>query len=312
MSEVNISFSERQIREFISSRLFDEDILRNKNNNYPKISIVIPSYNKGQYIENTILSILNQNYPNLECIIIDGGSLDETISIIKRYEKFITYWVSEKDNGQSDALNKGFLIATGDLVNEQDADDIFLPNAFLKIAEVYRRHPDADVIYGNRADIDDENHIIDESKYTKFSKIVYRYEGLSIGPQSAFWKRELFSKIGMYEVDLNFAMDYDFFMRAALKNAKFLYVPYCFSAMRRYEGSKTFQHHNTPPHKQECEKVDRRYGKIRMLNIPLKVYALAFRTINYIIQGDGAYVFRGCRRRFNNLFPGRDNKLETK
>ncbi|WP_461485736.1 glycosyltransferase family 2 protein, partial [Pedobacter sp.] len=106
---------------------------------WPKISIVTPSYNQGQYIEETILSILNQNYPNLEYIIIDGGSTDHTVEIIKKYEDRITYWVSEKDNGQSHAINKGFEKATGEIFAYLNSDDCYYPNTFWEIANTYVR-----------------------------------------------------------------------------------------------------------------------------------------------------------------------------
>ena len=101
---------------------------------YPKISIVTPSYNHGQYIEQTILSVINQNYPNLEYIIIDGGSTDNTVDIIKKYEEKITYWISEKDNGQSHALNKGIAKCTGDIFNWINSDDYFEDGTFYKLA----------------------------------------------------------------------------------------------------------------------------------------------------------------------------------
>lgn len=106
--------------------------------NLPKISIITPSFNQGQFIEQTIRSVLLQNYPNLEYIIIDGGSTDNTIDIIKKYSDFITYWVSEKDNGQSDAINKGLKVATGDVFNWLNSDDYYLPNALLTVGNAFK------------------------------------------------------------------------------------------------------------------------------------------------------------------------------
>ena len=105
---------------------------------YPKISIITPSYNRGKFIEQTILSILDQGYPNLEYIIIDGGSTDETVEIIRKYENRLSYWISEKDNGQSDAINKGFIRATGEVINWINSDDYMEPGSLAKIAESFR------------------------------------------------------------------------------------------------------------------------------------------------------------------------------
>src|SRR5688500_3818909 len=93
----------------------------------PKISIITPTYNQGHFIEQTIQSVIEQDYPNLEYIIIDGGSTDDTLSVIKKYEKYISYWISEKDKGQSEAINKGFKKATGDVVNWLNSDDYYEP-----------------------------------------------------------------------------------------------------------------------------------------------------------------------------------------
>src|SRR3990172_6693239 len=105
--------------------------------NYPKISIVTPSFNQDQYLEETILSVINQNYPDLEYIIIDGGSTDNSIDIIKKYEKHLTFWVSEKDKGQCDAINKGLKKCTGDIFNWLNSDDHYFPGTLQKVAESF-------------------------------------------------------------------------------------------------------------------------------------------------------------------------------
>jgi glycosyltransferase involved in cell wall biosynthesis len=103
----------------------------------PKISIITPSYNQGHFIEETITSVLDQGYPNLEYIIMDGGSKDNTVEVIKKYEKHITYWVSERDKGQSDAINKGFARATGDVINWLNSDDYYAKGTLQKVGEVF-------------------------------------------------------------------------------------------------------------------------------------------------------------------------------
>jgi glycosyltransferase involved in cell wall biosynthesis len=300
-------YTDKLIKEFISKPLFDEKILLSKNQSYPKISIITPSLNQGQFLERTILSVLNQNYPNLEFIIIDGGSNDESLSIIKRYEKYLSYWVSEKDEGQSDALNKGFKKATGEIIGWQNSDDIYLPDVFKKISQIFKESRKIDIVYGNRIDIDENDNIIGESRFTRFSKTVYQYDGISLGTQSTFWKRDLFTKIGYLDINFQFAMDYEFFLRAAVKGAKFKYTPYYLGAMRRHKAAKTEIFLYTLPHQKECQKIDTKYGRKKYLNYPLKIYSLLYRSINYIFQGDLDYFLRGLIRRIKNksIFSGR-------
>ena len=117
--------------------------------NFPKISIVTPSYNQAEFLERTILSVLNQDYPNLEYIIIDGGSTDGSVEIIKKYEKYLAYWVSEKDKGQSDAINKGFQKSTGDILAWLNSDDTYLSGTLFKVVKAFQENPNADLIFGN-------------------------------------------------------------------------------------------------------------------------------------------------------------------
>lgn len=114
--------------------------------NLPKISIVTPSFNQGQYIEETIRSVILQNYPNLEYIIIDGGSTDETVNIIKKYERWLSFWISEPDSGQSEAINKGLCYASGDIFNWLNSDDIYLPNVFWAISRYFSENKDLNVL----------------------------------------------------------------------------------------------------------------------------------------------------------------------
>ena len=129
------------------------------NNEFPLISIVVPSYNQGKFIEDTLLSILNQDYPNKEVIVVDGGSTDQTVGILKKYSQRITY-VSENDNGQSDAVNKGFRMASGSFMGWLNSDDIYPDrHAVSKIVFEFNRDPSADLIYGNFLEIDGNNRV---------------------------------------------------------------------------------------------------------------------------------------------------------
>jgi glycosyltransferase involved in cell wall biosynthesis len=294
-------YTSQEIKEFVSKPHFDEKIILNKDPSWPKISIVTPSYNQAKFLERTILSVLNQNYPNLEYIVIDGGSTDGSVEIIERYEKYLAYWVSEKDNGQSDALNKGFSKATGYIIGWQNSDDIYLPSAFYKIAQLFGMNHHTDIIYGNRLDINEKDRIIGESRFTRFSVIVYWYDGMLLSNQSAFWKKSLFSKIGMLDTRFHAVMDYEFFLRAGLKKSRFKHVPYYFGAIRRHSASKTSTIFGTPVQKKECTIIDSMYGRKIWLNHPLRMYSLLQRGANYFLQGDWDYLFKGFKRRIRLL-----------
>lgn len=207
-------FTSQEIKDFVSKPMFDEGLILNKDPTWPKISIVTPSYNQVAFLERTILSVLNQNYPNLEYIIIDGGSIDGSVEIIKKYEKYLAYWISEMDKGQSDALNKGFKVATGELVGWQNSDDIYNPAVLLKAAKYFSRYPYVDLIFGDFYFIDDNDNIIQEIRHRPFNKWEYLYQSPNITNQSAFFKHNLITKIPI-TLEYNYAMDFDFFMRAS-------------------------------------------------------------------------------------------------
>jgi glycosyltransferase involved in cell wall biosynthesis len=128
---------------------------------FPKISIIMPSFNQDKYIERSILSVLTQDYPNLELIIMDGGSSDKTCEIIRKYEAYIYKWVSVKDQGQSDALNKGFSLANGDIYGWLNSDDIYQPNSFWLAVKALKMNPDKKIIFGDWLSIDEEDNILE-------------------------------------------------------------------------------------------------------------------------------------------------------
>lgn len=289
-------FQSEEIKNFVSTRIERPWLSKSRSGSYPKISIITPSFNQAEFLERTILSVLNQNYPDLEYIIIDGGSNDGSVEIIRKYEAWLSYWVSEKDAGQSDALNKGFARATGDIVGWQNADDIYLPGAFYEAAQVFVEPPDVDVVFANRLDMDKEDNVISESRFTPFSIISYCYEGMPLSNQSAFWRRELFSSIGMIDVDLDVAMDYEFFLRAGLRGARFRHVRRYWGAIRRHEASKQNRLWAARM-KLECDLIDRAYGRRTYLTLPLRTYSLMRRFLYYLVQGDWDYAVRGLKRR---------------
>jgi glycosyltransferase involved in cell wall biosynthesis len=207
----------------------------------PKLSIVTPSYNQGQFLEETILSVLNQNYDNLEYIIIDGGSTDNSVDIIKKYEDQISYWVSEADEGQTHAINKGFRKATGDLVAWMNSDDIYYSGAFDSVASSYANTNGAfDVYFGDKENIDKDGKLIKRYHYPPFCSWGIKYTtNMNISNQSAFWRKNVLDTMGYLDETIQFAMDYEFFLRICLKGARFKKVKGIVGALRMYEENKS-------------------------------------------------------------------------
>jgi len=182
-------------------------------NNSPKISVVTPSYNQGKFIEQTIQSVLSQNYPNLEYIVIDGGSTDNTLDIIKKYSSSLSYWISEKDSGQSEAINKGFDIATGDILCWINSDDMLSPNALFHVAQILTQNSKPNWLIGGCKFInDDSDHITDVyPKKIDFDQALVWSEN-SFPQPAVFWNRAMWNITGKLDNNLHYAMDFDLWL----------------------------------------------------------------------------------------------------
>ena len=166
--------------------------------NCPKISIVTPSFNQAQFLEETIISVISQNYPDLEYIIIDGGSSDGSVEIIKKYEKYLTYWVSEPDNGHGHALNKGFARSTGEIMAWINGDDKYYPYTFGTVAEIFNKFSDINWIQGKNSWIDKSGRLEDVqfSFINIYSYLLYDFKWIQ--QESVFWRRSLWEKSGAF------------------------------------------------------------------------------------------------------------------
>ncbi len=190
---------------------------------FPRISIVTPSYNQGEYLEKTIRSVIDQNFANLEFIVMDGGSNDNSLEIIKRYENQIDYWVSEPDKGQADAIYRGFERATGDVIGWLNSDDLFMPGALKKVGAFFMENREVDCVSGGCLDIDEEGRIIQERGKPKynlgikqdFNKLLFWEMGFY--QPASFWRREAFFRVGGFDVNLRFCFDYDMYLRLAME-----------------------------------------------------------------------------------------------
>lgn len=207
---------------------------------WPKISIVTPSYNQADFLEDTIQSVISQDYPNLEYIIIDGGSDDGSLEIIKKYAEFISYWVSEKDDGQTDALIKGFQRATGSILGWLCSDDLLMPTALEEVSKFFQTTPQAQVVYGDTAFIDIEGQLIAERREIPFDPFVLAYDHNFIPQPSTFWRSEIYKKVNGLNDSFDVAMDADLWLRFS-EVAEIFHVESPWSKMRIYPEQKTYR-----------------------------------------------------------------------
>lgn len=222
------------------NKINQSSIYKNKTD-YPKISIVMPSYNKVKFIERSILSILNQDYPNTELIIIDGGSDDGTIDIIKKYDHKISYWVSEKDQGQSDALNKGFNHCSGEIYGWLNSDDLYLPNAFKNAMSVFEKNLKKKIVFGDWLSINSQDNIIEKNHAFDFNLNHFKYEGFHLNAQSLFWRKIVHDNFSGFQINLHNCMDYQMILEFGINEGEdsFIRIPKVLGAFRRYEGQKS-------------------------------------------------------------------------
>jgi glycosyltransferase involved in cell wall biosynthesis len=205
--------------------------------NLPRVTIITPSYNQAPFLEETIRSVLSQEYPDLEYIIVDGGSTDGSVEIIQRYAGRLAWWVSEKDRGQADAINKGFARATGEIVAWLNSDDYYLPGAIQAAVMELQNHPEAGMVFGDVVSIDGAG--------VPFNVMTFGDWGLEellqfniIGQPSVFARRSVLEKAGPLDLSLDLLLDVELWMRVALV-APIRYVPGGrWSAARFHAGAK--------------------------------------------------------------------------
>lgn len=203
---------------------------------YPLVSVVTPSFNQARYLEATIQSVLSQDYARIEYIVMDGASQDGSIKIIKKYENRLAYWVSEKDSGQADAINKGLARASGEIVAWLNSDDYYFPNTISRAVKIFEENPDMIMIYGDMLAVDELGKRINVLKYKQLS-----LEDLLcfqiIGQPAVFFRREPYEKTGGLDPTFHFLLDHHLWIRLA-QRGKILYVPQTWAAARYHVEAK--------------------------------------------------------------------------
>lgn len=238
----------------------------------PRVTIVTPSFNQGKYLEATILSVLNQDYPNIEYIVIDGGSTDGSVDVIKRYQDRLAYWITEPDRGQSHAINKGFEHATGQIFNWLNSDDLLMPSA-VKIAVHYlMKKTDVGMVYGDRIIIDIKGNFLDLIQSPSFNPKAMQYN-LKIPQETVFFRRRFWDELKGVDEALNYSMDYDLWIRLN-KVTRIYHIPFVLGAYRTHPSAKSTKGYNHQGllGRKELDKVMFHHFSKRRNKIMIKVH----------------------------------------
>lgn len=237
----------------------------------PLVSIVTPSYNQAQFLEATICSVLEQDYPLIEYFIIDGGSTDGSVDIIRNYEDRLAYWVSENDHGQSDAINKGWKIATGEICAYLNSDDNLEPGALRVVAEAFQSNPHAGIVYGNWYYIDEFSQKIGIGRGAQadFKRLLRNGQGPYIAQPASFFRTNLVRQVGLLDEMLHLSMDYDLLLRLA-RESEIVYVPRVLASFRIHASAKSSALKEA--HRRESSLVRARYGGRYLIKPHLQYY----------------------------------------
>ena len=206
---------------------------------HPLVTIVTPSYNQAQFLPECIESVLSQDYPYLEYIIMDGGSTDGSDRVVQRYDKRVAYWESRPDGGQSDAINRGWEKGSGEILSWMNADDAYLPGAVSAAAEYLNCHPDIDIVYGDYFATNEQGEVVDAGVPVQpFDASALMFVDY-IPSGSTFIRRSVLRRIGPLDVTLRFVMDWDYWIRASVC-CRFAYLPQRLSTFRIHPAARTW------------------------------------------------------------------------
>ena len=225
---------------------------------WPLVTVVTPSFNQGRFIRETIESVLTQSYPRIEHLVVDGGSTDETVPILKSYRNRVA-WVSEPDRGQTDAINKGWRRARGTMLAYLNSDDTYLPGAVEKAVACLRAHPEAGAVYGEGYHVDEAGRVIERYPTEPFD-LTRLAQTCFICQPTVFLRREMVERVGYLDESLRYCMDYDLWIRLA-RVSRFAYLPEYLASTRLHAQAKTLDQRG-PLHAEILRTVHRHFGRV--------------------------------------------------
>lgn len=204
----------------------------------PRITIVTPSFNQAPFLEQALRSVLDQGYTDLEYLVLDGGSTDGSVELIRRHASRLAFWRSEKDGGQSAALREGFARATGEVLAWLNSDDWYEPGALRAVGEAFARDPAADLVYGSMRHVDPAGRRLFDAPMVLDLRVL-AWESEFVGQPAMFWRRELYERAGGLDPSFHFAMDFDLVVRMLLAGARPIKLPQVLACFREHPASKT-------------------------------------------------------------------------
>lgn len=209
-----------------------------KSQSLPSISIVTPSYNQAAFLSATLESVLHQDYPALEYVVMDGGSQDGSVDLIKKIQNNLTFWQSKPDGGQATAIREGFKKTTAEIMGWLNSDDALMPGALYMVGDIFRRHPEIDVVYGHRVIINSQGQEVGRWVLPKHDSELLLYADF-IPQETCFWRRKIYDRVGGIDPAFHFAMDWDLFLRFQKAGARFYRAPYFLGLFRTHTEQKT-------------------------------------------------------------------------
>ena len=257
----------------------------------PSLSVITPSFNGGEFIEDAIRSVAQQQSVQVEHVVVDGASSDNTVAILQRYPQ--VRWTSEPDDGQSDAINKGFLRATGDLMGWLNADDYYLPGGLEAIARAAEEHPEADVIYGDCVFVDGDGRLVRSKVEHDFDPAILMYFGCYIPSTATFFRRRVIESGLLLDCEYRVSMDFEYFARLAHTGCQFHYVPRFVAAFRWHENNISLS--QAARRAVERRQVQLRFGVRHHSDSTLRLLAdvhRAKRVMRKLVSGNLAREFR--------------------
>jgi glycosyltransferase involved in cell wall biosynthesis len=265
----------------------------------PVISIVTPSFQQGRFLARTLQSVISQGYPALEYVVRDGGSTDETVEVLERFDASLTYWQSKPDDGQADAINRAFERTSGEIMAWINSDDILLPGALAYVARYFDEHPDVDVVYGHRVMIDEFDRKIGEWILPPHDDKTLTFADY-VPQETLFWRRRIWEAAGGFvDPALSFAVDWDLLLRFREAGGKIVRLPRFLGAFRVHADQKTTVDHEIG--RAECDRLRQRvHGR----SVPIEEVGRLIRP--YLLR----HMVSDLRWRSARLLPGRRFVLE--